>query len=180
MNMKQHILAALQEVFDDWEARLAGLSEAQITQPPAPSRLSAKDEIAHLMAWQQRTLARVDAVRLDREPQFPQWPAALDPEDYANTDPVNAWIYETYRDQPWSIVHQDWRAGFQRLLTSANEVPERDLLDGSRYAWLNGYPLALILIGSYDHHREHLDKLEIGDWGIEAHRHRLEADGSCS
>ena len=160
MNMKQHILAALQEVFDDWEARLAGLSEAQITQPPAPSRLSAKDEIAHLMAWQQRTLARVDAVRLDREPQFPQWPAALDPEDYANTDPVNAWIYETYRDQPWPKMHQDWRTTFQHLLSSANEISERDLLDGGRYAWLNGHSLAFILIASYDHHREHLDKLE--------------------
>jgi hypothetical protein len=161
MNMKQHMLAALQEVFDEWEARLAGLSEAQLTQPPAPSRFSIKDEIAHLMAWQQRTLARVEAARLGREPQFQQWPADIDPEDYANTDPINAWIYETHRDQPWPKVHQAWRAGFQRLLASAEAIPERDLLDESRYDWLNGTPLALILIGSYDHHREHLDKLEI-------------------
>jgi hypothetical protein len=161
MNMKQHILAALQEVLDELEARLAGLSEAQLTQLPAGAQLSIKDEIAHLMAWQQRTIARVDAARLDREPQFPQWPANLDPEDYANTDPVNAWIYESYRDQPWPKVHQDWRAGFQRLLSLAEDIPERDLLDESRYPWLNGHPLALILIATYDHHREHLDSLGI-------------------
>ena len=163
MNMKQHILAGLQDVFDEWEARLAGMSEAQITQPPANHQLSIKDEIAHLMAWQQRTVARVEAARLDREPQFPQWPATLDPEDDANTDPINAWIQERYRDQSWSSVHELWRATFQHLLSSANEISERDLLDGSRYAWLNGSPLALILIASYDHHREHLDKLETGE-----------------
>lgn len=169
MNMKQHILAALQDVFDEWEARLAGLSEAQLTQPLGASQLSIKDEIAHLMAWQQRTVARVEAARLDREPQFPAWPADLDPEDYDNTDPVNAWIYEQYRDQSWSSVHADWRSTFQFLLSSANEISERDLLDGSRYAWLNGHPLALILIATYDHHREHLDTLEIGnrDWIFE-------------
>jgi hypothetical protein len=160
MNMKQHILTGLQDVFDEWEARLAGMSEAQISQSLEPSRLSIKDEIAHLMAWQQRTVARVEAARLDREPQFPAWPATLDPEDYDNTDPINAWIQETYRDQSWPKVHQDWRSTFQRLLSSANEISERDLLDGGRYAWLNGHSLALILIASYDHHREHLDELE--------------------
>lgn len=159
MNMKEHILAGLQDVFDEWEARLAGLSEAQITQPPAGAQLSIKDEIAHLMAWQQRTLARVDAARLDREPQFPAWPATLDPEAEGDTDPVNAWIYETHRDRSWSQVHQDWRAGFQRLLSSAADFTELDLLDESRYAWLKGHSLALILIATYGHHREHLDML---------------------
>lgn len=163
MNMKQHILAALQEVFDEWEARLAGLSEQQITQTPATGDLSVKGEIAHLMAWQQRTIARVDAARLNREPQFPQWPAHLDPEAEGDTDPVNAWIDGIYRDQPWSQVHQDWRAGFQHLIASAEEISERDLLDDNRYAWLNGVSLVLYLIGTYDHHREHLDHLEIGE-----------------
>lgn len=161
MNMKAHILAGLQDVFDEWEARLAGLNEAHITQAPAPGQYSIKDEIAHLMAWQQRTIARVDAARLNREPQFPAWPAALDPEAEGDTDPVNAWIYETHRDRSWSLVHEDWRAGFQRLLISAQDIAERDLLDSGRYAWLNGYSLALILIASYDHHREHLDTVGI-------------------
>ena len=29
-------------------------------------------------------------------------------------DQINAWIYETYREQPWSSVHHDWREGFLR------------------------------------------------------------------
>jgi hypothetical protein len=41
----------------------------------------------------------------------------------------------------------------------AEQISERDLLDSSRYAWLEGYSLALVLRASYDHHQEHLEKL---------------------
>ena len=33
------------------------------------------------------------------------------------------------------------------------------LLDAGCYAWLNGYALADVLLGSYEHHQEHLEKL---------------------
>jgi hypothetical protein len=159
MNMKHHILAALSEVFDQWEELLASLTEDQITTALLPSDLPIKDVVAHLMAWQQRSIARVEAARLDREPEFPKWPAALDPEA-EDVDSINAWIYESYRQQPWSQVHQTWADGFRRFLKSAEQISERDLLDGGRYAWLKDYPLALILLGSYDHHQEHIEKLQ--------------------
>jgi len=38
---------------------------------------------------------------------------------------------------------------------------EKDLLDGSRYSWLKGFSLAFILVASYDHHQEHLEKMRI-------------------
>lgn len=52
--------------------------------------------------------------------------------------------------------------GFQRFLELGEKIPERNLLDGDNYPWLKGYPLAFILIASYDHHQEHLEKLT--DW----------------
>ena len=159
MYMKQHMLSALREEFNQWENVLAGLSEAQLTTPHLPSTLSIKDEIAHLWAWQQRSIARMEAARLNREPEFPQWPATLDPDSEDTTDQINAWIYETNREQPWSTVYQQWRDGFLHLLEVGEAITERDLLDSSRYAWLNGYPLAFILVASYDHHQEHLEKL---------------------
>lgn len=158
MSMKQHILAALQEEFDHWEELLAGMSEAHITAPHLPASWSTKDDIAHLWAWQQRSIARVDAARLDREPAFPVWPTPVDPEAEDAADPVNAWVYETYHDQPWPTLHQQWRQGFLHFLEGAAAIPEKDLLDSGRYPWLNGYPLAFILVASYDHHHEHLEK----------------------
>ena len=158
MNDKQQILTTLREEFNRWEALLAGLSEEQITAPQLASNLSIKDVIAHLRAWQQRSVARMEAALHNREPEFPKWPAGLDPESEGQPDQLNAWIYETYREQPWSSVHRDWRAGFLRLLELGEAIPEKDLLDAGRYPWLEGHPLSFILLASYEHH--HVDHLE--------------------
>ncbi len=159
MNMKSHILAALREQLEAWEATLARLGEAAIVARAVPSDWSIKDELAHLWAWQQRTLARVEAARLDREPEFPAWPFDPNDESEEGTERINTWIHETTRDLPWSSVHQNWRDCFLRVLDAAERITERDLLDSGRYAWLNGHAIAVFLLGTYDHHQEHFEKL---------------------
>lgn len=157
MDMKGHILAALREQFERWEDLLASMSDEQITTPHLPSHWTIKDQVAHLWAWQQRSIARLEAALLKREPEFPKWSSESDPDGEGNTDRTNAWIYETYREQPWPAVLENWRAGFQRFLELGGQLPERDLLSGGKYAWLGGHPLAFILLASYGHHQEHLD-----------------------
>jgi hypothetical protein len=156
MNMKEHILAALREQFKRWEELLAGMSETQITTPHSPSEWSTKDEISHLWAWQQRSIARLAAATLDREPDYPKWPAELDPNS-ADVDKLNAWIHETTRKNPWSKVHLDWKIGFLRFLELGEKISEKDLLDAGKYPWMKGSPLAFSLLSSYDHHQEHYD-----------------------
>jgi len=56
-------------------------------------------------------------------------------------------------------IHQNWRDGFLRFLELGEPISEKDLLDGDRYPWLKGYSLACILVASYDHHQEHLERL---------------------
>ena len=129
MNMREHILTALSEQFIRWEELLASLSDEQITAPLLPSNWSVKDGIAHLRAWQQRSIARMEAALFNREPEFPQWLPGADPDSEGNTDRTNAWIYETHREQPWSKVHQNWREGFLRFLELGEGISERDLLD---------------------------------------------------
>jgi hypothetical protein len=160
MNDKKQILNMLKEEFNRWEELLGSLSEEQITDPHLPSNLSIKDVIAHLWAWQQRSIARMEAAQHHREPEFPGWPAELHPESADGLDQVNAWIYETYHDNPWSSVYGDWRAGYLRFLDLGEAIPEKDLLEPGRYAWLEGEPLSLVLQASYDHHHvEHLEPL---------------------
>lgn len=158
MNDKQQILTTLREEFNRWEEVLASMSEEQITAPHLPSNLSIKDVIAHLWAWQQRSIARLEAALLDREPDFPRWPAEFDPEPEGEPHEMNAWIYETNREKPWSRVYGDWRAGFLRFLELGEAIPEKDLLEAGRYAWLEGEPLSIVYAGSYEHH--HVDHLE--------------------
>jgi len=159
MNDKQQILTTLRAGFNHWEELLAGLSEQQITTPLLPSNWSIKDVIAHLRAWQQRSIARLEAALLDKEPEFPRWPAKLDPEPEGQPHQMNAWLYETYREQPWSSVHRDWREGFLRFLELGEALPEKDLLEPGRYPWLEGHPASLVLLASHEHHQEHLETL---------------------
>lgn len=162
MRMKEHILAALQEQFDSWEELLATLNEEQLTTPHFDFDWSIKDVIAHLWAWQQISIARVEAGALEREPEFPKWITELGEDWEEDADRVNALTFETSHAKPWPEVYQNWKNGFLRFLELGDKIMERDLLDGDRYPWLKGYSLAFILVASYDHHQEHFEKLI--DW----------------
>ena len=160
MNDKEQILANLREEFNRWQDLLAGLSEEEITAPHLPGNWSIKDVMAHLRAWQQRSIARMEAALHDREPDFPRWPAGLDPDSEEDLAQINAWIHETHRDQPWSSVYRDWREGYLRFMELGEAIPEEALLEKGRYPWLEGHPLSLILVSSYNHHHEeHLEPL---------------------
>lgn len=160
MSMQTHILAAMRELFEQWESQLSTLSEAQITAPLEPSEWSVKDYVAHLWVWLQRSIARSEAARLGFEPDYPDWPVEQDPDAEGGAGPVNDWVFATYHGLAWAEVRQAWRSSYLRLLESAGQIAERDLLDGDRYAWLNGYSMADVLLASYDHHLEHLDALQ--------------------
>jgi hypothetical protein len=159
MNNKKQSIEMLRDIFRRWEKLLAGMSEEQITNPQLPSGLSIKDEVAHLWAWQQRSVARMEAFLQNRAPEYPRWPEALNPDSEEDLDPINAWIYETSRDKPWERVYGDWRAQFVQFLKLVEEVREEDLLAPPRAAWMEGYPLSATLEGTYEHHEEHLDDL---------------------
>jgi hypothetical protein len=158
MNMKDHILTALKEQFGRWEELLASMSDEQITAPRFDHNWSIKDVVAHLWGWQQISIARMQAAALNRELEYPRWVAELGEDWEENVNQTNAWIYKTYHERSWRTVQQNWREGFLRFLELAEGIPERDLLDGGRYPWLEGYSLANILLASYDHHQEHLEK----------------------
>jgi hypothetical protein len=159
MTMKEHILAALREQFESWEELLASLREEQITAPKFGLEWSLKDVMAHLWAWQQISIARMEAGMLDREPEYTQWIMSVGEDWEENADQVNAVIFENNHEKPWPEVYQKWRNGFLQFLELGNNISERDLLNGDKYPWLKGYPLAFILVASYDHHQEHFEKL---------------------
>jgi hypothetical protein len=157
MTLKSHILFALQEQLDACLALINRLTPAQRQTALLPSHWTAQDHLIHLWAWQQRSTARVEAALQDATPQYPQWGDA-DPEG-DDVDAVNAWIYQTYHDQPWETTLQAWQSGYQRLIASAQALAERDLLDYGRFPWTDGYSIADTLLSTYDHHREHYEML---------------------
>lgn len=159
MGNKAQLIGTLREEFERWEALLAGLSEEQIIKPNRMEALSIKDIIAHLTSWQKINVARVEAAFHGKEPIYPSWPAAFDSESEKDLNKINAWVYETYKNKPWSEVHREWTGRFRRLLEFGEAIPENDLFEVGHYSWLKEYPLSAILFGSYEHHKEHRETL---------------------
>lgn len=160
MTDPEQILGKLQEEFERWEDVLGSLSETQATTSRLPNGWSVKDLTAHLMAWQQVSVARLEAAQKDKEPVFPRWLAGARPEEAeADVDLFNARIDDTYQSQPWPWVHRQWRDGFVRCLTVAAAIPEEDVSDTKKYPWLKDHALLEVLQGTYEHH--HKDHLQL-------------------
>jgi hypothetical protein len=154
---KEQLLNALRTERAQWETLLTGLDEAQITAPTLDGGRSIKDVIAHLTAWQRLTRARLEAATHGTAPQPPEWPAGWSEEH--DLDRINEWFFTTYREKSLDEVLREWRHVFQQVLTLGEALPEQDLDDPRRFAWLNGAPLSAVLEGSYEHYDEHYESL---------------------
>jgi len=116
MNMKGHILAALREQFERWEMLLANLSEEQLLAPQFDLNWSIKDVMAHLWAWQQISIARMESGVQGQEPEYPQWIVHQVENWEENADKVNSVTFERQHSKPWSEVYQNWKIGFVQFL----------------------------------------------------------------
>ena len=159
---KVQILAMMVAEFNRWENLLAGFPEEQITARAASSAWSTKDVVAHLMVWQQRTIARLEAALNQQEPVFPLWPEGIAPDEEEPVDVVNAWLYAGQRDRSWESIYSDWKNGFMRLIDLVTVIPEADMLQDGKYPWLNGDPLSAVLTGTCEHHQEHYEEYQGG------------------
>ena len=141
-----------------WEQLRAEVGEARMLQPGATGGWTFKDIVVHLNGWRSKTVARLEAAQHGREPAAPPWPAQLDEDD--NVDEINNWIYQASRDRFLRAVLDEYSGSFQRMRDAVATLSERDLTEPGRYPWLNGYALADVLIGSFEHfHDDHEQEL---------------------
>jgi hypothetical protein len=149
------IIDELRGEFGRWEELVAGLSDDELHAPRNRGGWSIRDVVAHLMAWQQVSNARLEAVVCGGEPRLPDWLAGGDPDSEADVSRYNDAIHVLHRGRAWADVRDAWRGGFERLLRLAAAVPDADLHDAARFPWLRGHAPAAVLEGTLAHHREH-------------------------
>jgi hypothetical protein len=132
---KAQLLSDLQDEQAQWEALLADIGEAHMTQPGVAGEWSIKDIVAHLTAWRRRTVGRFQAA-LRREPTPPSpWPSQLQTDDE-----INAWMHASDRDRPLADVLAESRTVFAQLVDTLSVFPEADLLDPPRFDWMGDEP----------------------------------------
>jgi uncharacterized damage-inducible protein DinB len=121
---KTQLLTELRNEQAAWEALLAEIGEAHMTQPEVAGGWSIKDIVAHLTGWRRRSVRRFQAL-LNHAPDFlPPWPPELQEDDE-----INAWIYESNRNRPLADVLSDSREAFQQLIDTLAAFSEDELQD---------------------------------------------------
>lgn len=119
---KTQLLTQLRTEQAGWEALLAEIGPAHMTQPEVAGGWSIKDIVAHLTGWRRRTVRRFQAL-LHHDPDFsPPWPPELQEDDE-----INAWIYEANRDRPLAEVLSDERDAFQQLVATLEAISREEL-----------------------------------------------------
>ncbi|MEO7076289.1 MAG: DinB family protein [Ktedonobacterales bacterium] len=160
---KAQLLEELRNEQTQWEALLHEIGEAHMTQPGVEGEWSIKDIVAHLTFWRRRTVGRFQAALRHEPPPPPPWPTRFGTEDEISArdentawDEVNAWNYAANRDRPLADVLRESREVFAQLVETLDAFPTSDLLDPTRFPWLEGEPLPLTGAAFFDHfHDEH-------------------------
>lgn len=144
---KAALLALIGQERAAWEDLLGAVADARLTQPDFADGWTFKDVAAHLTAWRQRAVVRLQAVQRGEKPAPPPW-AGVPAED----DPVNSWIYQTNRDRPAADVLRESRESLAQLEAAVAALPEADLFARRRFPWMGDTTLAESIMGnSCDH-----------------------------
>ena len=151
---RDDLLEAMRRGRAEWEELLARVPAARLREPGVEGDWSVADVVAHVAAYE-LFVGQILIWELRREPRGKVTVFAQEPPDL-NGDAYNEWVVEQARG--WSaedVLAEEARA--YRLLEAAiAAMPEEDLLEPDRFAWLAGRALAEILPSqAHAHYRMH-------------------------
>ncbi|HEV8193459.1 MAG TPA: ClbS/DfsB family four-helix bundle protein [Ktedonobacterales bacterium] len=148
---KAQLLDDLRDEQARWEALLQDIGEEHMTQPGVAGEWSIKDIVAHLTGWRRRSVGRFQAALRHEPAPPPAWPPHLQTDDE-----INGWIYAANRDLPLADVLRDSREVFEQLMETLDAFPEADLLDPTRFRWIESEEFPLTGAAFFAHfHEEH-------------------------
>jgi hypothetical protein len=130
---REILRARIGEGQDMWRQLSADVGEDRMLEPGAMGDWSFKDMAAHLLAWRERSIARLEAAAAGLpEPPAP-WPATMD-----GDDTINAWIHEQSEGRSATELVAAYDASFDRLADALAALPTTTLTDPDGLAWLGG------------------------------------------
>ena len=117
-----HLLEVMSTARSNWEALVAEVGEARLTEPGVEGDWSLKDIIAHITYFETWAADNVMAFRLgEPRPQAEYQGLEMDEE--------NARIYERLRTKSLAQVLQESQASFQRSIEAVQGLRDEDLYD---------------------------------------------------
>ena len=149
MRSKAEQLAVLRADQQFWRDLAAEVGPERYAEPGPMGEWSFGDLAGHLLAWRNRTIARLEAAgRGEPEPVAP-WPPQM-----VDDDTINDWIrMEDAGRSPMELVGA-YERSYDRLAAAIDALPEQLLTDPDAFEWLGE---ALVEVDFTGHlHEEHV------------------------
>ncbi len=155
---KSELISHIQRSYDELEAYLSTLSEAQLTGPASPEGWTAKDHLVHLTKWEAGIVAL-----LRRQPR----PAAMGLDEAFITqhdeDEINQRIYLDNRARTLRDVLADFRETHRQMLATLDVLSEQELYEPYTHFVPGRQPdddvrpvIGWVQGNTYDHYESHL------------------------
>jgi uncharacterized protein (TIGR03083 family) len=152
---KAELLKHMQDGWDELQAYIQSLTEAQMTGPSDAAGWTVKDHLIHVAMWEDDILALLQ--KRSRHEHLGIDEASWKSGDF---DRMNAIIQQRYRDTPLDQVLQTSRAVHEHLVEIIQSMTDQDL--HRSYSDYQPEPdqdrpvIGWIIGATYEHYREHI------------------------
>lgn len=154
-SQKTDLLTAIQEQRAALEELLAELTQAEMVLPGVEGEWSVKDILAHLAAWQEYTLYRLEAALAGRFPEKPPL------QGWEEIHAQNQQYFETYRSLSLGEVLYAFRSTYARMVAKVEALDEAFIASKLPEEWFGGRAVhALITANTCWHDAEHTEAIE--------------------
>jgi len=153
---KAQILTRIQTAHAPLETTLPRLTEEQMLQPGVEGKSSIKDILAHITAWEQHLIRRLQAALYEGKAEV----YVVEPDEPHDTDSVNELIFVRNHHLPLQQVLSDFHRSFQETLQAVEALSDDDLSNPQGLAQVFNAPVERI-IGSdtFYHYPEHIESI---------------------
>ena len=151
---KQELLENIRRERFLLEQALSKFCQGEMLTPVFTSGWSAKDIVAHIIAWEQIMLKWIDYALRGEMPEDV-------PETDAEADAVNARIFGDNQNRDLVGILREFKSSHQEAIKRIEETPEEELNKPAKPPWKEERTLWWIIsVNTWEHYREHREQLE--------------------
>ena len=144
---KRELLAAIERERGKLDDLLATMAPERMEEPGVVGEWSAKDVLAHLVAWEQLALGWY---RTGLQGDVPAVPAAGF--KWNETPRLNRKIFEEHRDEPLDDVIAQYRASHREIVGVIESLTDEDLFTVGRFGWTRKNALGAYFVSATSSH----------------------------
>jgi hypothetical protein len=156
--MKSDLLFRIAESYAALTAALDAMPPRELILPGVNGDWAARDELAHITFWEQRSVVILRAARAGEDPPHPPLVG-----DDAKIDAMNAEVFAASRERRIDDVFADAERTHADLVATITALPDDAIFDPHHFAWMRGDPLGrAVASNTYLHYPEHTGNIRRG------------------